>query len=351
MEKFEYADEKINDGGIMIAVASMVIGVGVLALPKDLTVVTKFADGWVVILIGGAIVTFFTWLAARLATRFPHQSFMSYATLITAKPVSVVLTFLFSISYLCIASFQIRKIADISKHYLLNETPMEVIAFVFFLVVIYAVSGSSIGLLRLNMLFLPIIIFIALVIITFNITWFDIGNLLPVFKTSFSGYTKGLQASILGYGGFSIVLFYMALVKNPKKTAKKVAMGMVFPIGLYLLLFISVMSVYGHSVTKNLLYPTIELAKTVDIPGGLFERFESVFFVIWLMAIFNTTTMAFDLAVISMKSIFKNISKMKTIFILAPIIYFFSMFPNNLMEVNKFGTYLSNIIFLYDVSV
>src|SRR5690625_6124784 len=118
MEEFEYADEKVNDGEIMIAIASMVIGVGVLSLPKDLSAVMKFADGWIVILIGGAITVFFTWLAARLALKFPHQSFMSYTTLITTKPVAIVLTFLFSILWLCITAFQIRKIADISKQYL-----------------------------------------------------------------------------------------------------------------------------------------------------------------------------------------------------------------------------------------
>src|SRR5699024_11754581 len=105
MEEFEYADEKINDGEIMIAVASMVIGVGVLSLPKELAAATKFADGWITIIIGGAIAIFFTWLAARLAASFPHQSFMSYATLITTKPVAFVLTFTFSIFYLCIAAF------------------------------------------------------------------------------------------------------------------------------------------------------------------------------------------------------------------------------------------------------
>src|SRR5690625_627205 len=277
MEEFEYADEKINDGEIMIAVASMVIGVGVLSLPKELATATKFADGWVVILIGGVITIFFTWLAARLAINFPHQSFLSYTTLITTKPIAVILTFIFSLFYLCIAAFQIRKIADISKQYLFEQTPMEVIAFAFFLVVIYAVSGPTVGLLRLNMMFLPLILFISIIIVAFNITWFSLDNLFPVFETDFNGFTKGIHASVMSYGGFSLVLFYIAFVKKPNNTAMKATMGMLIPIALYFLIFISVISVFGHSVTKNLLYPTIELAKTVDIPGGIFERFESVF--------------------------------------------------------------------------
>src|SRR5690625_200008 len=351
MEEFEYADEKASDREIMIAVPSMIISVGVLSLPKDLADVTKFADGWFVILIGGLLAILFTWLAARLAVNFPHQSFMNYATLITTKPIAIVLSLFFSLCFLCISAYQIRKIADISKQYLFNQTPMEIIALAFFLVVIYAVSGPTIGLLRLNMMFLPIIIFISLIIIIFNLGWFSLDNLLPVFKTEMTGYAKGIFTSTLSYGGFSIVLFYISLVKKPKKTAQKAVIGMIIPIILYSLIFISALGVFGHSVTQNLLYPTVELAKTVDIPGGLLERFESIFFVIWIMAIFNTTAMAFDIAIINMNAIFKKVRKMKMIFIFAPIIYFISMLPSDLIDTNMFAMYISRVSYLYTLFV
>src|SRR5690625_5086876 len=126
---------------------------------------------------------------------------------------------------------------------------------------------------------------------------------------------------------------------------------MIIPIILYSLIFISGLGVFGHSVTQNLLYPTVELAKTVDIPGGLLERFESIFFVIWIMAIFNTTAMAFDVAVLAMNSIFKNIKKMTIILILAPIVYLISMLPKDMIGVDTFITYLSTIHFLYVISI
>lgn len=351
MEKFEYADEKISDREIMIAVASMVISVGVLALPHDLANVTKFADGWVSILISGVFAIFFTWLAAKLAGNFPQQSFITYTTLITTKPIAVALTFIFSIVWIGGAAFQIRKIADISKEYLFNYTPIEIISLAFFLVIIYAVSGPTVGLLRINVMFLPIILFISLIVIIFNITWFSSENLVPVFKTSFKGYAKGIQASTLSYSGFGIVLFYVALVRNPTKTATKAAIGVILPMILYILLFISVIGVFGHAVTKNLLYPTVELAKTVEIPGGFFERFESFFFVIWIMAIFNTTAMALDLAVITINLIFKKMTKINLLFIVAPIVYLLSMIPKNIIEVDMFGLYISIGSYVYTIAV
>src|SRR5699024_5082240 len=222
---------------------------------------------------------------AKLAASFPHQSFLSYSSRIVTKPVAIVLTFLFAILSLQIALFQIRSIADISKEYLFSRTPVEVIALVFLLVVIYAVSGSRVGLLRLNMLFLPIILFISSLVILFSINRMEWNHLFPIFETSFTGHMKGLVSAPTSYVGVFILLFYTSLVKKTKKAPKRVVIGMCIPLVLYTFIFIACIAVFGNEVTRNLIFPTIELAKGAEVPGQFFERFESVFFTIWIMAI------------------------------------------------------------------
>ncbi|MBP2079891.1 GerAB/ArcD/ProY family transporter [Oceanobacillus polygoni] len=351
MKSFKYADEKISEKEILIAVPSMVIGVGILSMPKDLASVTIAADGWVPLLIGGLIVVLITWMVAKFASGFANQTFLTYASSITTKPVAIVLTFLFAVLFLLITAFQVRQIADISKQYLFDRTPLEVISLAFLLVVLYAVSGSRAGLFRLNVMFLPIILFIALSVFVFNLGWFDLGNLLPVFKTGFNDYVKGLNTIVTSYLGFSILWFYIALVDKPEKAPKMAALGMCIPVVLYIMLFILCIGVFGREVTANLLYPTVELAKVVDIPGGFLERFESIFFVIWIMAIFNTASMALDVAVLAINSIFKNMKKVKILFILAPVVYIISMFPQEIVEVNSFGAVMSKSMLFYSVFV
>ncbi|MBP1970453.1 spore germination protein [Virgibacillus natechei] len=347
MKSFEYGDEGISEKEILFAVPSMVIGVGVLSLPKALAEATMFSDGWISLLIAGIISVIMIWLIARLAANFPNQTFLTYASAIITKPVALVLTAVFAVISLNLAAYSVRKIADISKHYLLDQTPLEVIALSFFLLVIYGVSGSRAGLLRLNMLFLPIILLIAVVILVFNLGWFEFGNLIPMFETSFSEHVEGMGTSATAYLGFVVVWFYVALVKQPKKAPKMAAIGMSIPVVLYLLFFIVCIGVFGHAVTSNLLYPTVELGKVVEIPGGFFERFDSVFFVIWIMAIFNTTAMALDIAVLATNSIFKKVRKIRLIFILAPIAYGISMYPQTVLEVDAFGEVLGYGAFFY----
>lgn len=339
MKWFEYGDEKISHREIMIAIPSMVIGVGVLSFPRQLAAETVGPDGWVSILVSGIIMIFFAWLLARLAARFPHQSFLDYASKIISKPVAIAITFVFIIISIGIVAIEVREISEIAKQYLFDKTPLEAVSLIFLLVVVYAVSGSRAGIFRLNMMFLPIIIFIALAVMVLNIGWFSIDHVLPVFETNIQGYFGGMRTGILAYMGIMIILFYTSLVKKPEKVPKSAAIGMCIPVALYLLLFIASIGVFGHSVTSNMIFPIIELAKVADIPGGFFERFESIFFVIWVMAIFNTAAMAMDIAVLSLGWLFKDVSKIVFICILSPVVYLIAMYPEDLIMIMSLAGY------------
>lgn len=351
MKSFEYGDEKINDRELMIAVPSYVIGPIILTLPRDLAAATTSSDGWISLLAGGLVSIIVMWLIAKLVVGFPNQYFSTYTSTILTRPVAIVVSLLFAVLWINVTAFEVRKIADMAKLYLFERTPVEIIALTFLLVVVYAVSGSRAGLFRLNVLFLPIILFIAVVVFVLNLGLFDVNQLLPLFETDIRGYLQGMHVGMFSYVGFVIVLFYIGLVDNPKRTPKMAAIGMCIPIVLYMLLFILSIGVFGNSVTANLLYPTVELAKNVEIPGGFFERFDILFFIIWIMAIFNTTSMALDIVVISLNSIFKHTEKIKIVCILAPIVYSISMLPQNILEVKSFGSTLFNTTLIYSLFI
>ncbi|WP_188455075.1 GerAB/ArcD/ProY family transporter [Virgibacillus oceani] len=353
MKWFEYGDEKISHREIMIAIPSMVIGVGILSLPRSIAGATTGSDGWISLLVIGVFFVLLTWIIAKIASSFPNQSFLSYTSLILTKPVAIVFTFLYTIVSIMIAAYEVREISNIAKQYLFDRTPVEVISLIFLLVVVYAVAGSRAGIFRLNMMFLPIIILVALAVFVFNLGWFRLGNLLPVFETSLSDYVKSFSTGITSYVGFGIILFYISLAEKPEKTPRFAVIGMGIPIVVYILLYITCLGVFGHSVTSNLLYPTIELAKEIDIPGGFFERVESVFFVIWIMAIFNTTVMALDIAILALSSIFKSKDKMRLILILSPLVYVVAMYPKDIEGIGVLGNIVgySAIILTFTVTV
>ncbi|GAA0610893.1 spore germination protein GerLB [Virgibacillus siamensis] len=350
MKSFDYGDDKISNGEIMIAVPSYIISIGILTLPRELANVMGSSDGWVALVAGGIISVIVLWLLAKIMLGFHNQSLLTYIYVLP-KPISVIILSLFAVIWIGVTAFEVRSIAHVTKQYLFDRTPIEVIALLFLLVVVYAVSGSRAGLFRLNMLFLPIILFIAFAVFVLNLGHFEGNQLLPMFETDIQGYLKGIETSIYSYVGFVIVLFYTGLVDNPRKTPKMVAIGACIPAVIYIMIFILSIGVFGHAVTSELHYPTMELAKNTEIPGGFFNRFELLFFLIWTMAIFNTTSMALDIVVLSLNSIFKHTNKFKIILILSPIVFSTSMFPRDIFEVESYGSILFKISLIYSLFV
>ncbi|MFP3125701.1 spore germination protein [Ectobacillus funiculus] len=345
MKPFEYGDGEIGEREILCVVASCTIAVGVLFIPRNLAGATNFFDGWLALVITGIFTIFFTGVITQLTSRFPNQTFFTYASAICSKPVASVITICFAIHYMVSVSYQTRFVAIVAKQYLLDQTPAEIISLLFLLVVVYAVSGSRIGVIRLNVLFLPIILFISLLVLGMNIPKFEPKNLSPLFTTGLEGYWKGSKESFFALVGSDILLFYVAFVNKPKKITKYAMIGAGIPLGLYLLIYMMAIGVFTAETTATLVYPTIELAKEAETPGGFLGRIESLFFMIWIMTIFNTASLYLDAGLIALSSLFQKVKKRTFIFLLTPFIYLIAMLPTNLIEVNVLGSYINYSLF------
>ncbi|MED3563659.1 endospore germination permease [Bacillus xiapuensis] len=338
---FELGNEEIKEQEMTYILASYIIGAGSLTIPRILANITNFFDGWICLVLGGMIAGTFTWVSVKLASRFPNQPFFMYVSSICSKPVAIVITICFVVYFIGILSYETRFVSIISKQYLLPRTPEEIISLLFLFVLVYAVSGTRIGVLRLNLLFLPIILFLALIVLGINIPIFKLKNLSPFFTTSWDRYLKGTKESIFFLSGSEIILFYLSFVKHSKKVGKFAMIGVSIPLGLYLFVYMMAVGVFTAKTNTMLVYPTIELAKEAEVPGGFFGRLESLFFTIWLMTIFNTASLLFDMAIICLNSLFQKVKKIKLIIILTPIIFLFAMYQKTLLEVSLLGKYLS----------
>lgn len=346
----EYGNEEIREIEIVYIVASYIIAVVVLTIPRILASETNFSDGWVSMILAGMLSIFSAGFIAKLASYFPNQTFYTYASLICSKPVAVLITLWFVIYFLVVVGYEVRYVAVITKQYVLDRTPVEISSLLFLFVIAYAVSGSRVGLIQLNLLFFPIIIFVVLLVSFLNLPNFEIKNLSPFFTTGWYGYWQGAKGSFFSIAGSEILFFYTALVKRPKNVTKYAMISVCIPLGLYLVIYIMSIGVFTAETTKTLVFPTIELAKEATIPGAFLERVEPLFFTIWIMGIFNTASIAYDIALIALNSLFQQIKKIMLIFILTPLIYLIAMFPENITaEVTELSIYMSFSSFILGV--
>ncbi|MBM7662974.1 spore germination protein [Bacillus mesophilus] len=348
MRPFEYADSKIGGKELVYIIASMSIGVGILTLPRLVATHTKTFDGWISILAAGLFFMFFGWLLAKVVSTFSQKNFFEYCSLLLTKPIAFCLTIILALTFLFTCSLEARVVANISKLYMFDRTPIEAVTLVFILVVVYAVMGTRIALLRLNMMFLPIVLGVTLLVQGFNIPLFEIDSLRPTFTTPLVGYWRAAQETVFSYIGYVVILVYISLMKNPKDAPKMTILGIGIPIVLYLIIFAVAVGVFGNMATAQITYPTIEIAKEIQAPGGFLERFESIFFTVWIMTIFNTASMALDIVVHLLKSIF-SIKKNTLIFILSPLVFLISITPENTNQIQMLGKVIAGIGLFYGV--
>lgn len=342
MRSFEYGDEEISPKMLGYAVVSMAIAIGILIMPRIITNTTELFDGSFAVLIGGSISLVLGYFSAKLASKFPKQPFYTYAQKIATKPVAIALTLLMALFFLSITSFELRSLSNIASKYLFDVTPPQVVSLVFFLAVIYAVSGSDVAVLRLNLMFLPIFLTVLLMLFVFNIRYLDVTHFTPFFTTSWYGMLQASLNVAKGMYSFSVVLFYISFMNKPKKAVKATMIGVSLTLLINFTIFFFVVGQLGHAVTQNVMYPTIEMAKETEVPGEFFARFDSLFFTVWIMAIFNTTTMAFHIAILAINSLFKKAKKFTLILIHAPIIYFVSMLVGDSIQLGVLSSWMFN---------
>lgn len=342
MKPFEYGDEEIGSRELGFAVSSAIIGIGALSMPRDIANQTLFSDGWIILLLGGVICAFLGWFVTKVAILFPKQNFVQYTSEHLTKPVAYTISIILVLTFAALTAYESRKIAIISQTYLFSDTSIQLLSFFFLLVVIYGVAGSRAALLRSNVLFLPIVLIAIVFLSLLNVNVMKVENLLPAFQTNVSQYALGVKNSIFTFIGFEVALFYAVMLnETAKKAPLVVAKAVMVNVLSYILIYLTCISVFTYMTTRGLTYPTIELGKEIEIGGGFLERFDAIFFTTWIITIYNTTAMYYDVASLLFCAMFPKVKKHIFIFVSAPMIFMLNMLPGNLDTLSNYGTYLA----------
>jgi spore germination protein (amino acid permease) len=341
MKVNSFGEKPMSSLEMGMTIASMLIGVGILTLPRALATSTASFDGWMSIILAGVVALLAGYLVSKVAIKAGNKSFLDYSVTLVGRPVTFIIAALQFSYFLGFCAYETRAIANISKQYLFDRTPVEYISLAFILVIIYGISGSRSGLLRLNVMFLPLVLLVVGIVIGFGYRWFELSNLEPYFVTPPIGILQGMKEVVYSLLGFEIILYYIMFMERPEKAAKAVLSGIGLSVFIYLIIYQLCIGIFSNIGTMNIVYPTIELAKEIQFPGNFFERFESLFFAIWIMTVYNTSAMGLDLASECLSFMFKKLSKRYRILIMAPVAYLICMAPGDMADINMLANLIS----------
>ncbi|MGO4887458.1 GerAB/ArcD/ProY family transporter [Anaerobacillus sp. MEB173] len=325
-----------------ILIISMIIGVGILTVPRALTSAQETADGWISIGITGIVVMINVFIYVQLQKNFPGKNLLQYfAEGKKGKWLAKILSVSFILYFLFLLGYEARVLGVVVKLYLLDQTPSEVIVLIMLLLIVYAVNKGAQGVIHLSLMFIPIVIFVSFLIFPFNIMNISFERVLPIMPEGILPVLLGVKEMILSYLGVEIIFFFMAYMKVENLRSRPLNLAILFITMLYASVYFFTVAVFGVEMTKYTTFPTVDLAKEVEIPGGFIERIESLVITVWIMTIFNTMSIAFFLLVQTAKQQF--LVKKKATYLpaaVAFVVFILAFVPLSLSETFEFGDYI-----------
>ncbi|MFT4415034.1 GerAB/ArcD/ProY family transporter [Fredinandcohnia humi] len=312
-------------------VISTIIGVGLLALPL-FAVRTADTGAPLVTLMGIAIASIGLGLLTILGMRYPRKSIILYGEDILGKWVGKLSSMFIILFFAILTGLTSREFGAVVITAILKKTPLEVTVIVMLILAALSTRNDMNVFAYIHNFYLPIILAPGLIVVALSLKNANTLYLFPILGNEKGNYLIGaftIAALFQGSFIFTMVIPYM---RYPKKAMKATIWGMIIAGGLYFLIVIATVAVFGPGEITQLLWPTLELARTTSIPGNILQRLDIVFLSVWVTAVFTTLFSSYMFTVHSISQLFGlRDHKMLSFFIL-PIVFVIAMIPQNILH-------------------
>ncbi|AMM91468.1 spore gernimation protein [Peribacillus simplex] len=333
--------DQITTPQVAVIVINFILGTGLLTLPRAATEKVHTPDIWISVILGGIIAIIAGVIIVKLSQQFPEKTFYQYSNEIVGKWLGRLLSIALIGYFLITCGFQLRSMAEVIKYLLLEGTPTWAISMIFMWVSLYLVIGGINSIARLFEIILPLTVILFLVVAFMSIKIFEIDNLRPVLGEGIIPVLKGVKTTALAFTGPEVMLLLIPFMNQPKKAVKALIVGVLIPLVFYVITVIMVIGALSVEGVVTRTWPTLDLIRSFEISGLIFERFESLLLVVWIMQIFATFTITYYAAALGFAQLSKkNIHPFMVA--LLPVLYIISMIPKNMNDIFKLGDFVGN---------
>ncbi|WP_339222431.1 GerAB/ArcD/ProY family transporter [Paenibacillus sp. FSL H8-0332] len=333
---FIRTDDKISAAQTAVFLNNTLLGAGILTLPRSVSESVKTPDGWISVLLGGAIVMLAVLVMVKISQQFPGQTVFQYAGRITGRFIGGALSLLLILYFIIIAGFEIRTLAEVTLFFLLEGTPIWAVILPFIWLSTYLVYGGINSIARVYTIVFPISIMILLISFVLSLRIFDIEHLRPVLGNGMAPVFAGLKSTVLVFTGCEVTMTLVAFMQEPKQAVKAILGGLSIMVGIYFVTVVIVIGGISINSASTSTWPTIDLMRTFEVPGFFFERMEFPFMVIWLMQMFCNFSSFFFQASLGISQIFK-LKVHPVIYALVPLLFISAMVPKSLNDLFALG--------------
>ncbi|KXG76195.1 GerAB/ArcD/ProY family transporter [Thermotalea metallivorans] len=315
--------------------STTIIGVGILSLPRDVAEGVG-PDSWLLILIGSILALIHGLLMYCLVRKFPGETLVEFSQTLLGKVLGKVISFGFCIYLLIFSAVEVRVFGEVTKQYLLFNTPLEVLGITLLILAVYLARSGIEPIARMSEIIFPIATFTAVLIILPLMPELDMSYLKPVLRTPIKKFITTIPAIFFSYVGIEVLLVFSAFVKDPKKIKNGVFLTVGLVTFFYLSITVITITRFGLEETSHMTTPVLELFKTIDIPGAFVENIEAFIMSIWILSVFMTLAVIYYGASLILSRLLGSKEQNYLVLPLMPIIYFLALIPDNVAQLSEY---------------
>ncbi|MBU4532848.1 MAG: spore germination protein [Firmicutes bacterium] len=284
---------KISGFQAMNYAISIVLATAILFVPS-ITAEHARQDAWLSLPLAGAFGALVTYIAVRLALRFPGETVVQYTPRVLGPVIGKLVGFIYVYYYLFVAYFVQREFSELMNAAYLERTPMIVIIIVLTALAVYLLYQGLEVLCRVNTVVLWSMIGAIFLIVMFGIKEVRLEEFLPVLDNGPGPVILGAVAPGSWFGETTVILMLMPFILATDQP-RMVKFNLLAVLILFLVLQMIVVAAvgqFGAEQAATKLFPTLALARHVDIPElPIFSRQDAVFMVFWVAGmLFKLTT-------------------------------------------------------------
>ncbi|WP_419877638.1 GerAB/ArcD/ProY family transporter [Brevibacillus centrosporus] len=332
--------DRLTTSQIVVQLFAAMVGVGILNLPE--TVGAKAGvDSWIVIFEAGFLAMVAVSIMAYLGNRFPGKSIIHYAPTLIGKMLGTIVLLAFLLYFLMFVGTVVRISADVTKLFLLDLTPVEVIIIGMLTISSYLVLHGVNAIARFNEFIQPLALLLLLIVLTQTIRDTDFGRILPVLGDGIQPLMHALPSTFFSFMGFEILLFIQPFMEQPRGAQRAALVSIGATMILYVIVTILCIAVLGKSEVTLVEYPTLAIIKNIEVPGAFIERLDSIMMMVWIPFAVTTIVMFhYCASLIASQMLGLQEHRVIALYII-PLVYLIAVLPRNILEVDKWSKWAS----------
>ncbi|MCL6627236.1 GerAB/ArcD/ProY family transporter [Alicyclobacillus shizuokensis] len=330
---------------VMEAVAIFIgssFGIGILALPR-MAVEAADTGAPLLTLCGLCLTLFGALLITLLARRFPNDTVVRAGERVIGKWPARLMGVCLAVFFILLTALGAREFTTVVAVAVLPRTPVEATTLVMLLLAASSVRNNFTSFAYIQLFYQPFLFIPSVLIPTLALKNAIFTNLLPLWGNGEGHWWAGMASvAALLQGGFVLGFLVPAMIE-PRRMPQVLLWGGIFIGSVYLLFVIASLAVFGSMEIRNLMWPTLEMAKITMLPGEVLERLDAAFLAIWVTAAFAGLYTTYFIASLVIKDVLRFEDHAFLSWALLPFIFMAAMLPPNVVQVYRAMEWLGRI--------